>query len=215
MNLEELDSREPDRVIDLDLRRVMKQSLWLTGGGAAVLYLVSFLIRGEISLSVSFGGFMLGLLLFTVGYVVLIVLHEACHLLGFRIFGGVPFRKMAYGVNLEMGIAYATTEIPLRNKPMRDALLLPLWLTGILPGIIGIWLDSHLLILLSAFLIGGAAGDLEMNRQLRKLPDNWLIRDDPEKPKLYAYDPQEKEATPDEPGGTEDGPHENGTTHES
>ncbi|WP_231877304.1 DUF3267 domain-containing protein [Bhargavaea cecembensis] len=213
--MEDLESREPDRVIELDLRRVMKQSLWLTGGGAAVLYLVSFLVRGELSVSVSFGGFMLGLLLFAVGYVVLIVLHEACHLLGFRVFGGVPFKKMAYGVNLEMGIAYATTEIPLRNRPMRRALLIPLWLTGVLPGIIGIWLDSHLLILLSAFLIGGAAGDLEMDRRLKELPDDWLIRDDPEKPKLYAYDPQGMAAIPDEPERTEDGPDENGTTHKS
>ncbi|WP_424237377.1 DUF3267 domain-containing protein [Bhargavaea ginsengi] len=189
MDISELESREPDRVIDLDLRRVMKQSLWLTGGSAVILYLAAFLVRRDLSVSLSLPGILIGFLLFAVGYVVLIVLHEACHLLGFRIFGGVPFRKMDYGVNLEMGIAYATTEIPLRNRPMRRALLLPLWLTGVLPGIIGIWLDSHLLILLSAFLIGGAAGDLEMNRQLKKLPDNWLIRDDPEKPKLYAYNP--------------------------
>ncbi|MCW1929050.1 DUF3267 domain-containing protein [Bhargavaea beijingensis] len=195
MEINNLAAQEPDRVIEVDLQRVMRQSLWLTGGSAAVLYLASFVIRREFSLSFSFGGFLLGLLLFAVGYAVLIVLHEACHLLGFRIFGGVPFRKMAYGVNLEMGIAYATTEIPLRNRPMRRALLLPLWLTGVLPGIIGIWLDSQLLILLSAFLIGGAAGDLEMNRQLKKLPDNWLIRDDPEKPKLYAYNPKGKAAT--------------------
>lgn len=188
--MEDLESREPDRVIELDLRRVMKQSLWLTGGSAVILYLAAFLVRRDLSVSLSLSGILIGFLLFAVGYVLLIVLHEACHLLGFRIFGGVPFKKMAYGVNLEMGIAYATTEIPLRNRPMRRALLLPLWLTGILPGIIGIWLDSHLLTLLSAFLIGGAAGDLEMNRQLKRLPDDWLIRDDPEKPQLYAFDPQ-------------------------
>ena len=34
------------------------------------------------------------------------------------------------GVNLKMGIAYATTDIPLTNRAMKKALLLPFWMTG-------------------------------------------------------------------------------------
>ena len=59
------------------------------------------------------------------------------HLIGFWLFGKVPWRSMDYGLNLKLGIAYATTNMPLPNKAMKRALLLPFWTTGVLPMLLG------------------------------------------------------------------------------
>ncbi|MET3575887.1 DUF3267 domain-containing protein [Bhargavaea ullalensis] len=194
MDFSQLEDRQPDKVVELDMMKVAKESLWLTLLSAVFLFLGNALLHGLFRgggfvFSFSIKGILIGTLLFIIGYVVLIVVHEAFHLLGFRLFGKVPFREMAFGLNLQAGIAYATTKIPIHNSGMRKALLLPLWMTGFLPAAIGLWSDSYLLLFLSAWLIGGAAGDLAMDRELRHLPGDWLIRDDPEEPKLYAFRP--------------------------
>ena len=87
---------------------------------------------------------------------------------------------MVVGVNLKMGIAYATTDQPMTNRAIRKALLLPFWTTGIVPALIGLYIGNGLIISLAALLIGGAAGDFAMYKELRKLPDDWLVKDDPE-----------------------------------
>ena len=52
---------------------------------------------------------------------------------------------MIVGVNLKMGIAYATTDQLMTNRAIRKALLLPFWMTGIVPAIIGLYIGSGLL----------------------------------------------------------------------
>ena len=97
---------------------------------------------------------------------------------------------MKVGVNLKLGIAYATTDKLMTNRAIRKALLLPFWLSGILPAIIGLYIGSGVLIVLAALLIGGAAGDFAMYKQLKQLPDDWLIKDDPALPRLYVFSPE-------------------------
>ena len=41
---------------------------------------------------------------------------------------------MIVGVNFKLGIAYATTDKLMTNRAIRKALLLPFWMTGILPA---------------------------------------------------------------------------------
>ncbi|NYF25553.1 DUF3267 domain-containing protein [Sporosarcina sp. JAI121] len=179
---------EPDKIIEVDLPKVAKRSLVFTGGAFVLLWFLKFFLIGGFAFSISWWSFVY----FIVGYILLIILHEFFHLLGFRAFGGVPWRRMVVGVNLKMGIAYATTNQLMTNQAIRKALLLPFWMTGILPAIIGLSIGSGLLITLSALLIGGAAGDFAMYKELKELPDDWVVKDDPELPKLYAYTPEKK-----------------------
>ena len=101
----------------------------------------------------------------------------------------VPWKRMKVGIDLKQGIAYATTDKLMTNRAIRKALLLPFWMTGILPALIGLYAGSGILIVLAASLIGGAAGDFAMYKELRKLPDDWLIKDDPQLPRLYVFNP--------------------------
>ena len=141
----------------------------------------------------SFWNMIGGTALFVVLYIIFIILHEAFHLIGFMIFGRVPFKALNYGVNLEQGVAYATTERPLPNHAMKKALLLPFWTTGVLPTIVGFYLNSTVLILIGAVLIAGAVGDFAMYKELRKYPRHAIVQDDPKLPKLYVYLSQEKD----------------------
>lgn len=176
----------PDKIIAIDLPKVAKNSLTLTASALLLLWILKIIIERDFSFSLNFWA----VVFFIVGYLLLIVLHELFHLLGFRVYGGVPWKKMIVGVNLKMGIAYATTDQLMTNRAIRKALLLPFWMTGILPAFIGLYIGSGLLVSLSALLIGGAAGDFAMYKELKKLPDDWVVKDDPELPKLYVYSPE-------------------------
>ncbi|MBE1556509.1 DUF3267 domain-containing protein [Sporosarcina limicola] len=176
---------EPDKVIAIDLPRVSKQSLLISLAALFILFALNAGIKRSLSFNITFWN----LFLFVAGYIILIVLHELFHLLGFRLFGRVPWKKMIVGVNLKLGIAYATTDQLMTNKAIRKALLLPFWMTGVVPAVVGIYFGHGVLISLSALLIGGAAGDFAMYKQLFKLPDDWLVRDDPKLPRLYVYSP--------------------------
>ena len=178
----------PDKIIEIDLPKVAKSSLVITASAFLLLWILKIVIERDFSFSLS----LWTIVFFIVGYILLIILHELFHLLGFRVFGGVPWKKMIVGVNLKMGIAYATTDQLMTNRAIRKALLLPFWMTGILPAIIGLYIGSGLLVSLSALLIGGAAGDFAMYKELKELPDDWVVKDDPELPKLYVYSPDKR-----------------------
>lgn len=175
--------KQPDAIIELHLPQVAKQSLWITLGSLLFLIVVDYMLYGTWIFSFSWSG----LFLTVIGYIVLIALHEFFHLLGFRLFGGVPWKKMQFGLNLELGVAYATMDQLLTNRAMRAALLLPFWTTGVIPALLGLYWQNGVLYILAALLIGGAAGDFAMYVQLRKYPQNALVQDDSQEPKLYVY----------------------------
>lgn len=170
-------------IIELDMKKIVKANIWLTITLMLLFFFINSFIHQHLIVHFSF----LNLMIFIVAYIVLIILHEAFHLIGFMIFGKVQYKELDYGVNLELGIAYATTSRPLHNKAMKKALLLPFWTTGVVPTIIGFYVDSTLLVLLGAVLIAGAVGDFYMYKELKKFPNDALIKDDPKLPKLYVY----------------------------
>ncbi|WP_404830753.1 DUF3267 domain-containing protein [Sporosarcina beigongshangi] len=174
---------EPDEIITIDLPKVAKQSLFITAASFVGLWALHIAIEQEFSITIT----LWSAALLIIGYIALIVLHELFHLLGFRLFGGVPWKRMIVGVNLKLGVAYATTDKLMTNRAIQKALMLPFWTTGIVPAIIGLATGNGLLLNLAALLIGGAAGDFAMYKELRKLPDDWLVKDDPELPQLYVY----------------------------
>lgn len=182
-------SHEPTSIVELNMKTIVKQMFYWTGISLVVLFIVHIMINQPFDYSISLLSIGKDMLLFSIGYLFLIVLHEFFHLFGFRIFSNIPWRKMKVGINLKMGIAYATTSELMTNRAIRKSLLLPFWLTGILPAAIGLYIGSGLLLVLSALLIGGAAGDFSMYRQLKKFPNDWLIQDHPSEPKLYLFNP--------------------------
>lgn len=177
---------KPNQVIELDLQKVAKQSIYLTLLSLLGLLAILFYVEGAVFFKVSG----IGILVLSIGYILLVILHEFFHLLGFRIFANVPWNRMKVGVDFKKGIAYATTDQLMTNRAIRPAILLPFWMTGLLPAVIGLFMQSGLLIVLAAPLIGGAVGDFAMYRALKRLPDDWLVSDDPKLPRLHVFDPK-------------------------
>lgn len=172
-------------VIELDIKKLMVDNIVLTVGLAILFIAIQYICFKDFQFS--FFRMIVGILLFFTVYIVLIVLHEAFHLVGFLIFGGVPFKSLKYGINLELGVAYATTDSPLPNHAMKKALLLPFWTTGVLPTLVGFYVNSTVLVVVGACLIAGAIGDFAMYKELRKYPKDAMVQDDPTLPKLYVY----------------------------
>ena len=181
---------EPDHVVTLDISKIVKQMLYLTLISFLLLFSLQIVVNQAFFYTFNLLTFSLDVMIFSAGYILLIISHEFFHLLGFRVFSKVPWRKMKVGLDLKQGIAYATTPELMTNKAIRKSLLLPFWLTGALPAIVGLYLDSTLLIGLAELLIGGAAGDFSMYRQLKSFPNDWLIKDHPNKPKLFLFAPE-------------------------
>ena len=181
---------EPLRVIELDIKEIAPKALW-----ANVLIVVLFAAAYHLAVEpLSFSFSWWAILFFVIGYAALIVLHELFHLIGFVLFGKVPLSSLDYGMDLDLGVAYATTSRAIPNKAMKKALLLPFWMTAALPAVLGFWLESQTLVLLAAMLAAGAYGDFHMYRALlHEHSDSWVL-DDPKLPRLrvYADDPNEK-----------------------
>lgn len=174
----------PTHIIELKMEEIAPKALWFN-----VFLLAAFAVAYHFfNEPLSFHFSLWGILLFLIGYLLLIVAHEIFHLIGFVVFGKVPVSSLNYGLNLKLGIAYATTNKPLQNHAMRKALLLPFWMTAALPTVIGFWLDSQVLVLLGAMLTAGAFGDFIMYKELRKEKNTAWIIDDPSLPRLHVYD---------------------------
>lgn len=173
-------------VIELDMHHITKQNVWLTFIASIGLLFIYYLTYGWPT-HFSISAILLNILLFVVLYIVLIVLHEICHLIGFVLFGRVPFSSLRYGLNLKLGVAYATTTELLPNYVMRKALLLPFWVTGVIPVIIGFAVQNVAVVLVGAWLIAGAIGDFAMYTALLKYPKNCLVKDDEKFPRLHLY----------------------------
>lgn len=178
-----LEKNEQPIVIEINMNKLAKSYLFWTVILSIVFIVLNMVIHRQTELTFS----LWGIILFFVGYFSLIVLHEAFHLLGFMLFGKAKFRELEYGLNLKLGVAYATTKKPLSNKAMKKSLLLPFWTTGVLPSVIGFIIGSNLLVFLGANLIAGAMGDFYMYKELVKYPNNALVKDDPNLPILYVY----------------------------
>mgnify|MGYP003522230377 CR=1 FL=1 len=171
-------------IIELNMKKITRDSIILT----IVLFILVIALNAVIHQRFTADFSSLDFIYVFILSILLIVLHEAFHLIGFMLFGRVPFKELDYGVNLKLGVAYATTKQPLTNAAMKKALLLPFWTTGVLPTVIGLALDNFLIVIVGALLMAGAIGDFYMYKELRKYPNDAVVKDDPKDPKLYVYE---------------------------
>ena len=100
------------------------------------------------------------------------IIHELIHGL-FYYLTGTKKENISFGIALEKGVFYCLTNQEITKKGIMISLIAPFILIGILTLIIGLFIKSPILILLSIFNIGGASGDLIMFAYFFTL-DNFL-----------------------------------------
>ncbi|MBT2689685.1 DUF3267 domain-containing protein [Bacillus sp. ISL-47] len=166
---------------------MVKLQIYLTIATVVLIFGVLFLhalLYREGAINFHFTGF----LLFIAGMMVMIILHEAIHLAGFRYIGGVPWNEMTWGVNLKLGVAYAHAKQPITVQQMKRVLLLPFIPTGVLPLVLGIVLNMPALSILGALLTTGCLGDLVLYQKLLRFSNDALVMDHPTKPQFTVYE---------------------------
>lgn len=129
----------------------------------SIVLLIIFVIPlFVLKMTVKLNGLFLILLIFY------FMLHEIFHSIGYVIHGA-RFKNIVYGIKLEKGVFYCLCKQNISKKCIMNASMYPLFFIGILTYIIGFIFDAPLLILLSAFNISGASGDIITVIYLSKL----------------------------------------------
>ncbi|EJQ65887.1 DUF3267 domain-containing protein [Bacillus mycoides] len=126
--------------------------------------------------------------LLIIGMIILVCIHKAIHLIGFRYIGGVPWSELKWGVNWKLGAAYAHSKQVITVKQMKTVLMLPFLPTGILPIVLGLAMNLEPLSFLGILLTAGCIGDIALYKKVSKFPDDALVKDHPSKPQFTVYE---------------------------
>lgn len=120
-----------------------------------------------------------------VGYIILIIIHEAIHGLSALIFAGAKPKDIEFGAIWQQMMFYCHVKKPMTARAYRAVLIMPLIFTGILPLIaVTIW-GNPPLILFFGLSVSGAAGDVAMFWETLKYKPKQLIEDHPKAPAYY------------------------------
>lgn len=103
--------------------------------------------------------------------------HEGLHALGFRLFGGVPWRSIRVGIHWRLLTPYAGTAAPMSARGYRWAAALPGLALGVVPAAAGLAVGSGWLTAYGAFMLGAAGGDAIALWAMRHVPPRARVRD--------------------------------------
>lgn len=122
----------------------------------------------------------------SVGYLIIfmilwLMLHEVIHGIGFGIFKSVKKKNICFGMALEKGVFYCMCKQKISKKVILTSLLFPFTFIGVITLIIGMFIHSYYLVMLSILNISGAVGDLVMTVYFLRAPNDivYLDLDDP------------------------------------
>ena len=108
-----------------------------------------------------------------------LVIHEMIHGLGFILIGKAKLNEVKFGVIWKAVTPYAHCKVPLGINAYRISLLLPVIITGIIPLILGLAMESLLTVVVAAFLTTGGIGDWLIFRRLQPFPSHAFVSDHP------------------------------------
>ena len=97
---------------------------------------------------------------FLPAYIIAVVLHEAVHGVTWGLFAKNHFKSINFGLMKEMLTPYCTCSEPLEKRHYILGSLMPLFLIGYLPAVIGVFTSQGWLFLLGIIMILGAGGDI-------------------------------------------------------
>ena len=94
-------------------------------------------------------------------YVFWIMLHEVLHGIG-HILCGVSPKYLSFGASIEKSVLFCLVRKEVKKKGILISLIFPFFFIGVVTYIIGMIINSPVLVILSAFNISGASIDLLM-----------------------------------------------------
>ncbi len=96
------------------------------------------------------------------------LLHEVLHSVSY-VLNGADFKNITYGAHLEKGVLCCLCKQNITRRNILVSLLFPFMIIGVFTYILGLILNSSVLIMLSIINISGCSGDIIMFLALSKL----------------------------------------------
>lgn len=106
-----------------------------------------------------------------------LMLHELLHAIGFMLFKEVKWKNIVFGIKLESGVFYCMCKQKNSKKVILTSLMFPITFIGIFTLIIGMIINSYLLVYLSILNIVGSIGDIVMSFYFFKAPSDIIYLD--------------------------------------
>lgn len=122
-----------------------------------------------------------------------IVLHELIHGITWAYVSKKGWKSISFGVQWKMLTPYCHCDEPMDVRSYRIGAMMPMFVLGILPFIIGLAIQSGLLYCYGVFFIVAAAGDILIFWKIRKEPRCNLVLDHPTEAGCYIFEEGEEE----------------------
>ena len=133
-----------------------------------------------------FGFGIMGPILFLLGFIIFIVLHELFHGLAFIIFNKNKWEDLKFGIVLKSGLAYCISTVPVRVGPARLSLMMPVYAICLPLYIIAMISGDIWLIVMAVFFLSGSTGDFYYMWRLRNTSKNLYMYE--EMPTTSGYE---------------------------
>lgn len=178
---------EPMQTLDLSVP-LDKLPKWVYG--LSVLLIVLSLLPFVLVYGLSYLQDGIGSLLLLPLFIVLIVLHEAFHAIGWKYAGGLKWSKFKFGFSWKGLAPYCHATMPMNIQGYRFGAALPGIVTGVVPLVIGTIIGDAVLTFVSAVMISAAVGDIYVLWTLRDMPPHAQVIDHPKNAGCLVLLPQ-------------------------
>lgn len=111
-----------------------------------------------------------------------VIVHELLHGLGWLWRGKLAPAEIKFGIQWKALMPYAHAEVPMTASAYRWGAALPGLVTGLLPALVGLALGQPSLLLLGAFFLLAAVGDMMILWAIRRVPAHARVLDHPTLP---------------------------------
>ena len=112
---------------------------------------------------------------------ILVVVHEVLHAIGWKFAGGLSFRDFKFGIAWKTLSPYCHASQPMAARAYRIGAILPGIVLGLLPVVISTLTGDGFLAIIGALLTAGAVGDVYVLWLLRDVPSDARVIDHPER----------------------------------
>lgn len=106
-----------------------------------------------------------------------LVLHEILHGIGFSLFKSVDRKNIIFGMYLEMGVFYCMCKQKIGKEVILTSLVFPVMIIGVFTLVIGMIINSFMLVYLSVLNIVASIGDIVMIIYFVRVSDDVLYLD--------------------------------------
>lgn len=108
-----------------------------------------------------------------------VIAHEVLHAIGFRYFGGAPWKEIRMGIQWRTVTPFARALVPVSARAYRWTAALPGLALGALPMVAGVLVDMPFASGFGVLMLAGAGGDAAIIWAMRRTPDDALVLDCP------------------------------------